>query len=96
LTPHETSKTNNQHILDILQKVYEILLAYNINQPTKSNTWDGEAHPIFIFGTMKFLEIDSKNTYTSLLCMDNFIRTRKVVNSKANNVPELKGFGKAA
>jgi len=43
---------------------------------------------------MKFLEIDSKNMYTSLLCMSNFIRTRKVVNSKTNNISELKNFGK--
>jgi len=45
---------------------------------------------------MKFLEIDSKNIYTSLLYIANFIRTRKVINSKANNIPELKGFGKVA
>ena len=45
---------------------------------------------------MKFLEIDSKNIYTSLLYMANFIRTRKVINSEANNIPELKGFGKVA
>jgi len=45
---------------------------------------------------MEFLEIDSKNIYTSLLYMANFIRTRKVVNGKANNIPELKGFGKVA
>jgi len=43
---------------------------------------------------MKFLEIDSKNMYTSLLYMANFIRIRKVVNSKTNNIPELKNFDK--
>ena len=32
--------------------------------------------------------------YTSLLYMANFIRTRKVVNGKANNIPEPKNFGK--
>ena len=45
---------------------------------------------------MEFLEIDSKNIYTSLLYIVNFIRSRKVVNSRANNVFELTGFGKAA
>ena len=96
LTPHEASKGNNQHILDTQQEVYEVPLAYDINQPTKPNAQDNEAHPISIFGIMEFLEIDSKNMYTSLLYMANFIRTRKVVNGKANNIPELKGFGKVA
>ena len=45
---------------------------------------------------MEFLEIDSKNIYTSLLYIANFIRSRKVVKGKANEIPELKGFGKAA
>ena len=45
---------------------------------------------------MEFLEINSKNIYTSLLDMANFIRSRKVVNSKANDVPEIQGYGKAA
>jgi len=45
---------------------------------------------------MEFLEIDSKNIYTSLLYIANFIRSRKVVNSRENNVFELTGFGKAA
>ena len=45
---------------------------------------------------MEFLKIDSKNMYTFLLHMANFIRTKKVVNSKTNDVPELKGFGKVA
>ena len=45
---------------------------------------------------MEFLEIDSKSIYTSLLYIANFIKSRKVVNSRANDIPELMGFGKAA
>ena len=45
---------------------------------------------------MEFLEINSKNMYTSLLCIANFIRSRKVVNSRVNDIPELSGFDKAA
>jgi len=40
---------------------------------------------------MEFLKIDSKNMYTFLLHM-----AKKVVNSKTNDIPELKGFGKVA
>ena len=72
---------------------YEVPLAYNINQPTEPNTWDGEAHSISIFRFMKFLEIDTKNMFTSLLYIANYI---KVKSGFINNVPQLKGFGEAA
>ena len=72
---------------------YEVPLAYNINQPTEPNTWDGEAHSISIFRFMKFLEIDTKNMFTSLLYIANYI---KVKSGSINNVPQLKGFGEAA
>ena len=42
------------------------------------------------------MEIDSNNIYTCLLYIANFISSRKVIDSKANNVPKLKGFGKVA
>jgi len=74
---------------------YEVPLAYNINQPIEPNAWDGEAHSISIFGFMEFLEIDAKNMYISLLCMVNYIRSRKVKSGSINDVPQLKGFGKA-
>ena len=45
---------------------------------------------------MEFLEINSKNMYTSLLCIANFIRSRKVVNSRVNDISKFLGFGKAA
>jgi len=50
---------------------------------------------IAIFGTIEFLEINSKNMYTFLLYIANFIRSRKVVNGRANNISELMCFGKA-
>jgi len=66
---------------------YEVPLSYNINRPTEPNAWDGKAHPISIFGT---IEIDVKNIYTSLLCMANFIRSRKVKTGVINNIRNLK------
>jgi len=58
------------------QKFANVLILYDINQPVKLNAWDREAHLMFIFGTMEFLEINSKNMSTSLLHMANFIRNR--------------------
>jgi len=45
---------------------------------------------------MEFLEINTKNIYTSLLCMADFIRSREVQAGSVNNIPQLKGLGKAA
>ena len=41
---------------------YKVSLSYNINQPTEPNSWDGEAYSISIFGSMKFIKTDAKNT----------------------------------
>ena len=70
-------------------------MAYNINWLTESNAWDSKAYPLSIFGTMEFLEIDSKSMFTSLLYMADFIRSRKALKGKVNDIPELKDFGEA-
>ena len=45
---------------------------------------------------MEFLEIDAKNIFTSLLCIADFIRTRKVQQGKILNIAKLQGFGEVA
>jgi len=65
---------------------YKVLLSYDINWPTKPNTWNSEAHSISIFGTIEFMAIDTKNIYTSLLYIANFIRFRKVNTGAINRV----------
>jgi len=54
-----TSGNSSQH------SHYEVLLAYNINQPTEPKAWDSKAYSISIFGFIEFLEIGTK-TCTSL------------------------------
>jgi len=44
---------------------------------------------------MEFMEINAKNTYTSLLCIADFIRFRKVNTGVINKIQKLKGFGDA-
>ena len=75
---------------------FKVLINYEINTSTETNTWDGKAYPIFIFSHMKFLKIDSKNIFTSLLWMANYIRAIKVKQGKILDVTELQGFGKVA
>jgi len=78
------------------QKFYTVPLPYNVNQLVEPNVWNGEVYPVSIFSTMEFLEIDSKNMFTFLLHIANYIRSNKIKKGKANNIPELKDFGKAA
>ena len=85
---------NNQHALDIMY--FEIPINYDINTPIKANAWDGKAYSIFIFGHIKFLEMYTKNIFTSLLYMTDFIRTRKVQQGKISDIAELQGFGEVA
>jgi len=56
---------NNQHTVNM--QYFEVSISYNINNPSELNSWDGEAHPISIFGHREFLGINSKNIFTSLL-----------------------------
>ena len=53
LPPHGTSMAINQYVSN-LQNI-EVPINYNINGPTELNSWNGEAHPISIFGYMEFL-----------------------------------------
>jgi len=46
-------------------KMFSIL--YGNHQPVELNSWNGETHPLSIFGTNEFLEINSKNFSISLL-----------------------------
>jgi len=89
-----SSSENSQHTLDMLH--FEVLINYDVNTSTEASVWDGEAHPISIFGHMKFLKIDAKNIFTSLLYIADFIRARKVQQGKISDIAELQGFGKAA
>ena len=92
--PSSENMANGQHTLDMLH--FEVLINYDVNASTEASAWDGEAHPIFIFGHMKFLKIDAKNFFTSLLCIADFIRARKVQQGKISDIAKLQDFGKAA
>jgi len=61
--------------MSMQQEFYTVPLPYNINQPVEPNAWDGKAHPISIFGTMEFLEIDLKNMFMSLLIWLTILKT---------------------
>ena len=92
---HVRHKITDSLRISLQSSHYEVSLAYNIDQPMESNAWDSEAYSIFIFGFMKFLEIDAKNMYTLLLHMENYIRLRKIKLGLINDIFQLKYFGEA-
>jgi len=94
--PQDESEAINNPNIYSQQEFYVVSLPYNINQLVKPNAWDSETCSISVFGIMEFLKIDSKNMFTLLLCMANYIRNKKVKKGKINDVSELKGFSEAA
>ena len=76
MRPSVKNMINGQYTSDTIH--FEISINYNINALTKANAQDSKAHPISIFRHMEFLKIDTKNIFTSLLYIADFIRTRKV------------------
>ena len=94
LPPYEADMANSQHGQNTQQEYFEVLINYKINSFTEPNAWNSKAYPISIFRHIKFLEINSKNMFTFLLHMANFIKTRKFEKYKTTNITELQGFGK--
>ena len=70
-------------------------MACNINKSIEPEAQDSKAYFSFLFDTMKFLKIDAKKIYTSLLYIANFIKSREVQAGFVNNIPQLKDLGKA-
>lgn len=71
-------------------------ILYRKNLSINSNSQSRNTLPISIFGTMEFEEIDSKNMYTSLLYMTNFIHNRKLESKTEKDFLFLSEFRKAA
>jgi len=51
---------------------------------------------LLIYGALEYLPSNSKNIKESLRHMTNYIRNKNIKPNKVNNVPDLKGVGKAA
>ena len=92
-TSQGENKVNNNTNTCSSQGFTNIPISYEIDKPVEPNAWNGKAHSISIFGTMEFLEIDSINITTSLLCMANFIKNRSIDCKLANSIIQLKSFG---
>ena len=76
--------------------VINIQLNYNVNQALDQNSWDSEFRAISLYSSMEHLGLDIKNIKESLFRMEKYILGKGIDSSKANDIKDLKGLGKAA
>jgi len=92
-TPQDKDKANRNTYICPTPGIKYTTIPYEDNQLVELNVWNDKVYLISIFGTIKFLNIDSKNIFTLLLCMANFIRNRNLKYNIENNISQLNGFG---
>jgi len=71
-------------------------ILYIENQPSKPNFWNGTVLLIFLFGTDKFVMIDSNNISTYLFRMANFIRSRTLLSQTKKDILAIARFRQMA
>ena len=71
-------------------------ILYIENQPSKPNFWNGTVLLIFLFGTDKFVMIDSNNISTYLFKMANFIRSRALLSQTKKDILAIARFRQMA
>jgi len=93
---HNVAPTHVNTTTDSNSDVFNIQLNCNINQALDLNSWDGEFRAISLHGSMKHLGSDIKNIKESLSRMEKYILSKGIDSSKANNIKDFEGLGKAA
>ena len=76
--------------------IINIQLNYNINQLLDPNSWDGDFRVISLHGSIEYLSSDIKIIKELLSRMEKFILGKSIDSSKANNIKDFEGLGKAA
>jgi len=76
--------------------MFNIQLNYNINQAMDPNSWNRNFQAISLHRSLEHLALDMKNIKESLSRIRKYILDKTIEGSKANNVKDLKGIGKAA
>jgi len=75
--------------------VFNIQLNYNVNQALDQNSWNGEFKAISLYGSMEHLGLNINNIKKLLFKMEKYILSKGIDDSKANNIKDFKGLGKA-
>jgi len=71
-------------------------LNYNVNWALDQDSWDGEFRAVSLHGSIENLGSDIKNIKESLFRMEKYILGKGINSSKANEIKDFEGLGKAA
>jgi len=70
-------------------------IPYAENKPADPDLWNGQTHPISIFGNRNSQSINTKNIKVSLLYIADFIKNKDIKHNRKKDISCLEGFGKA-
>ena len=77
------------------QQCAPTILNYDSNQALDPESWDGNFHAVSLHGSIEHLASDTLNIKELLLRMRKYITGKSIDSTKANNVKDLMGMGKA-
>ena len=75
--------------------IINIQLNYDINWALDQDLWNGKFRAIFLHGLIEHLGSNIRNIKKSLFRMEKYILSKCIDGSKANNIKDLEGLGKA-
>ena len=88
--PNKNSNTSS------FQNMINIQLLYDINQATEQDTWDGDFYSISLHSLLKHLPSNTNNIKKLLYYIMKYILNKKIENSKANKINNLKDISEVA
>jgi len=93
---HRESVNNTDIDTCLIQEFDSSFIPYSENKLVKPKSWNGDALPISLFGTNKFIEINLKNISTLLLRMADFIRNKALNRQTEKDILAIASFGQVA
>ena len=82
--------------MDNNNDIINIQLNYDVNQALDQDLWDGKFRAISLHSSIEHLSSDIKNIKELLSRMEKYIFGKSIDGSKANDIKDFKGLGKAA
>ena len=100
------SNTRTKHIYNVTttyintiaensNNIINIQLNYDINWALDQDSWNSEFRAIFLYSSIKHLSSDIKNIKELLFRMEKYILSKGIDSSRANNIKDFEGLGKA-
>jgi len=93
---HNAALTYVNSTTDNNNDTINIQLNYDVNQALDQDLWDSEFRAISLHGSIEHLSSDIKNIKELLSRMEKYILGKGIDGSKANNIKDFEGLGKAA